>query len=91
MPAPTPTQSRLIAPAINAVANGLKQAQHLLALSQSPDVLPQARDIFLSGLLSILQESESELLKIEQRVASMEDGRSISIRINQPKPSAREN
>ena len=91
MPAPTPTQSQPIAPAINAVANGLKQAQHLLALSQQPDVLPQARDIFLSGLLSILQESEEELLRIEQRVAMMEDGRSISIRINQPKPSAREN
>ena len=91
MPPQTLTQSQPIAPAINAVAAGLKQAQHLLALSQQPDVLPQARDIFLSGLLSILQESEEELLRIEQRVAMMEDGRSISIRINQPKPSAREN
>ena len=91
MPPQTPTQSQPIAPAINAVANGLKQAQHLLALSQQPDVLPQARDIFLSGLLSILQESEEELLRIARLVATMEDGRSISIRINQPKPSAREN
>jgi hypothetical protein len=87
----TPTQSQPIAPAVSAVAAGLKQAQHLLALSQSPDVLPQARDIFLSGLLSLLQESESELSKIAQLVATMEGGRSISIRINQPKPSAREN
>ena len=91
MPPQTLTQSQPIAPAINAVAAGLKQAQHLLALSQQPDVLPQARDIFLSGLLSLLQESESELSRIARLVDTMEGGRSISIRINQPKPSAREN
>lgn len=74
----TPPQLQPIAPALSAVVAGLQQALRLAELNRAPDLLPQAREILSSGLVSTLKGLECELSKIEQLAASMERGKYFS-------------